>query len=532
MDPTRKILAAMTLTLTISIGPAADAPAWIGYGGPEGSRVFTDVKPPTVFSGADITWKVALPDKGWGNSSPVVVGDRIFLLCEFDESVNEYPSLVCMSAKDGSVLWKALLDHTPLLANGAQVKAAWTALLDDLRLRAEVNAILAKHGKTPEIEAKAKGKGYSINHKNQIRREDSNSLKAEKDIAASGGLMLESWREGRASGGDSDCVGHAYATPVTDGERVYVQTAFGGFFCFDLSGKRLWSTVSIGQLGEYCRNGRSPILYKSLMLSDITNKVRAFDKLSGKLLWSDDTPMKRGKQGVDTIVSPAILTVNGVDILWAAGCHAYRLPEGKQLTVEGWSEHGMQTLVKKDERDVIFFCGAGEHCGWSGKGNGGKGPSAPAAVRFTLEDETLKGTVLWHGGQLAPRWNERIGGSNLPWMTYHQGKLHHITGPILDALTGKIVTGAFTDQPQGGGRAVPPTGHLLLIANGHIFGFGGAPGQGNRNAAMISVYTTDGKSVSDNIIPELTSYGWTFTFDQDSIYVRGLRHLVKIQGRK
>jgi outer membrane protein assembly factor BamB len=81
--------------------------------------------------------------------------------------------------------------------------------------------------------------------------------------------------------------------------------------------------ASPGQDGEYCRNGRSPILWKDpatgklFLLSDITNKVRAFDAGTGKLLWTDGGPARMGREGAGSVVTPAVLTVGGTPVLWA-----------------------------------------------------------------------------------------------------------------------------------------------------------------------------------------------------------------------
>lgn len=45
--------------------------------------------------------------------------------------------------------------------------------------------------------------------------------------ARKGGVNPETWRYS-CSGGSVHCIGQAHATPVSDGERVYVQTPLGG----------------------------------------------------------------------------------------------------------------------------------------------------------------------------------------------------------------------------------------------------------------------------------------------------------------
>src|SRR5262249_34662892 len=70
----RSALSLLTLTLSLSLTQAAD---WPQFRGPGGSGVADDQKPPTKFGpNQNLAWKVPVPP---GASSPIVVGDRIFL---------------------------------------------------------------------------------------------------------------------------------------------------------------------------------------------------------------------------------------------------------------------------------------------------------------------------------------------------------------------------------------------------------------------------------------------------------------------
>jgi hypothetical protein len=381
-------------------------------------------------------------------------------------------------------------------------------------------------GDLAAIEAKISEAGYEYNARwNRLLPKDKNHLKAERALMKQGGFTLETWRQNLGSGNTTSCVGQGYATPVSDGRYIYVQTAFGGFFCFDPDGRRRWVASSPGQAGEYCRNGRSPLLWKNLLLSDITNRVRAFDKATGRLVWSDDGPARMGKEGASTVVSPAVIAVDGKDILYAAGNCAYLLPSGRRLKVVGWKDYGLQTLVKHDERDVVYFCGEGEHCGWTDKGKAS--PNPPAAVRFSLRGDSLHARVLWHGGTIGSGKGKHAYGGTAPWMLYHDGRFYHRNGAILDALTGGHIAGRF--DRRGRGVAVPQTEHLLCVAGRHVFGL--------TRSGKMSVYSLDGRKVADNAIPDPApggkrfSFGCTFTFSGSDIYIRAMNHLIKVSPR-
>ena len=60
---------------------------------------YPDADPPTSWSAAEnVIWKTPMP--AWGNATPVLVGDRIFVCAE-------PTTLVCVDAKTGAILWQA-----------------------------------------------------------------------------------------------------------------------------------------------------------------------------------------------------------------------------------------------------------------------------------------------------------------------------------------------------------------------------------------------------------------------------------------
>ncbi|MGI9242745.1 MAG: PQQ-binding-like beta-propeller repeat protein [Verrucomicrobiales bacterium] len=79
---------------------AQDWPRFHGKGGTGVSEVKTI---PVDLSANDYNWDVKLP--GTGHSSPVLWGDKIFLTAT-DREDDSSRSIICLSAKDGSVLWK------------------------------------------------------------------------------------------------------------------------------------------------------------------------------------------------------------------------------------------------------------------------------------------------------------------------------------------------------------------------------------------------------------------------------------------
>ena len=534
MDP----MLAWALSWAVSCAAAgAQNATVVGYRG-DGSAVF-DGRPPIACNdttGQNILWKVPLPN--WGHSHPVVVAGKVLVTSEGGWPAGEdLPSLLCFDAGTGKQLWRRRLDHLPATGLPAddlrQIRQAWADFLAKYRLAYTIFNEYTYQDKAAAIR-KFQANGWTFGGwrgggYGQLRSMRWNDHAARAKLLSNvgrAGLTPETWQHG--CGLALNCFGQSFATPVTDGRFVWVATAFGGFFCFDLDGKLRWMRFVPGQAGEYCRNGRSPLLWKDLLISDITGLVRAFDRQTGQLRWS-------AKVGVGSFLTPAVISCGGVDVLWCAGPKAFRLPEGTELAIEGWTETGNTAVVKTDERDVVFMTYGGQHGAWDEASS----IVPPAAVRFGLEGDILKARLLFSG----------IGGKRVctyTGMTYYGGRLYHACGAILDAATGEIAAGGVRRRDPRH-RAVPQTRHLLLIAGGHVYGLNEIGGSESKHAqqAVLAAYTVDGRKVAASVLHNAAptgekrkqiveqngwntwgfSYACPFTIDGDRLFVRSNDYL-------
>lgn len=110
----------LVVLLTLAIGDSlVDAEDWIRFRGPNGSGVVnSDESVPVQWSPTqNVKWKLALP--GAGVSSPIVVGDRVFVTCYsgygLDRAnpgdINDLKRhLVCVDAKSGEMIWEKSID--------------------------------------------------------------------------------------------------------------------------------------------------------------------------------------------------------------------------------------------------------------------------------------------------------------------------------------------------------------------------------------------------------------------------------------
>jgi outer membrane protein assembly factor BamB len=97
----------------VTAGVAARAEDWTGFRGSKGLGTSADARVPGVWSDTqNLKWKAALP--GPGASSPIVVGDRVFLTCYSGYGVDRSDTggpenlkrlLLCIGRADGKLRW-------------------------------------------------------------------------------------------------------------------------------------------------------------------------------------------------------------------------------------------------------------------------------------------------------------------------------------------------------------------------------------------------------------------------------------------
>lgn len=129
---------------------------------------------------------------------------------------------------------------------------------------------------------------------------------------------------------------YASETPVTDGERVYAYFGNVGLFCFDFSGKLLWSQTAKPAATRYgWGTAASPILDNGRLYivndNDDHSTLQALDAKTGKVIWSIDrdektnwaTPYIWTHDGKKEIVTPGTGRVRSYDLdgklLWEFG---------------------------------------------------------------------------------------------------------------------------------------------------------------------------------------------------------------------
>ena len=91
------------ILLILCAADLTSAQEWTRFRGPNGSGIGQNGQSiPTTWSEIDYNWRVKLP--GIGHSSPVVWGDKIFLLSADPESATRY--VICIDVAMGATNWQ------------------------------------------------------------------------------------------------------------------------------------------------------------------------------------------------------------------------------------------------------------------------------------------------------------------------------------------------------------------------------------------------------------------------------------------
>lgn len=208
---------------------------WPQFRGPEATGIAASGSVPVEWGPEQhVAWKIKLPGVGW--SQPVVWSDKVFVTTAASEAQKK--------PRPG--------DWGPGGTLGG------------------LSLLFGSGGKPPEVQYQWKAICLD---------------------AASGQIVWEQTaREGRPTNRIHYNNSYATETPATDGERLIAYFGMAGIYCYDLSGKLLWSK----DLGTYPMQfdwgtASSPVIYGEAVYVQCDNDQASFlvalDKRSGDELW-------------------------------------------------------------------------------------------------------------------------------------------------------------------------------------------------------------------------------------------------------
>lgn len=292
--------------------------------------------PDVQYEKKNVLWATKLPN--WSNGMPIIVGDKIFTMAEPDQ-------LVCINKADGKILWKR--STTQVDATPAEDKKRFSQFVELEKLNTEVKAqedptlriplrkkildLLKQVDQedkknNPEFQGvyrlveKYKDPKASEAQKAQLLVEiktELAKLKCSREVNPLYQLiepiekmltrtdLKEEHRKGLKdklqenivnlgpkprylfqTAAHIGAIGWTCGTPVSDGKNVYIQLGSGVAACYDLDGNMKWANL-LTDLGEaHSYNLACPVLSDNSMIIFRGSQLRAFDKTTGKELWT------------------------------------------------------------------------------------------------------------------------------------------------------------------------------------------------------------------------------------------------------
>ncbi|MBC8356847.1 MAG: PQQ-binding-like beta-propeller repeat protein, partial [Planctomycetes bacterium] len=266
---------------------------WHQWRGPEANGVSRTAKPPVEWSeDSNIKWKV--PIGGKGNASPIIWGNKVFLLTAINTG--------------------------------------------------RVDPSLPK----PEDQPK---RVFGIKHPNTFYRFDVLCL----DRNTGKELWRETASEHVPHEGTHNDADFASASPTTDGKRLYSWFGSAGFYCYDLNGKKLWERdLGKAYVGASLGEGCSPVVHKGrvVIVRDQARQstIEVLDTQSGDTLW------KKNRDEPNAWATPRVIEHGGkTQVITAASkfVRSYDLDTGDII----WQCSGLTgnvTPCPVVEGDVVY----------------------------------------------------------------------------------------------------------------------------------------------------------------------------------
>ncbi len=299
-----------------------------------GTGIEPDARPVAGWSlKRNLLWTSPMPS--WSNATPVVVGDRLF-------APSEPTTLLAVDTGSGEIVWSRDVTYLQTLPPSERDQAV-RALSEAEGIRERTDK-LRQEARLAKREARRGREPAGIYARLEAISRELETLTGRLDATARHVLP------------EIPFVGYSSATPVTDGEHVYVVFANGVAAAFDLEGNARW-TVWIGPpaklpLGYKHGQAASPLLIGDRLIVGL-GRLTALDKRTGEVLWRGPeyrhfgTPRSAHIDGRDVVVTP------GGEVSDAATGELLA-PTGPELWFVGPVVEGSRVFFvgNKNDRDV------------------------------------------------------------------------------------------------------------------------------------------------------------------------------------
>jgi len=454
---------------------------------------YPDADPPTSWSAAEnVIWKTPMP--AWGNATPVLVGDRIFVCAE-------PTTLVCVDAKTGAILWQAGTTYFDALP--PEESARLRKLADAIDVDKTHRSLRSVRGKISRLDNQLKQKTRALDNARKQAEQKKDDVELQKKLADEIARIeqelpeLRKQVEAERPALAAEAVeieaklkpvealllpdthganGYSSPTPVSDGTNVYAFFTTGVVTCFDLEGRRKWATMTEKPTLTYGVSA-SPLLADGKVIVH-PRAVHALDAATGREVWRQESAPLWGSPALAEIEGRKVVLTNSGD--WLLAADGRKLPTGPtcKLTYN-------QPIVAGG---IAYFIQ-----------NGGKAFRLPTSTDGTPQ-------LLW---QTKPK-KDRYYASPV----IHEGLIYAVTQmsvlSAIDAKTGEVV---YEQNLKLGRQQAFPSialaGKLLFISNS------------DGNTAIIE----PGREFREVARNKLEPFRATPVFRGTRMFVRTLKHL-------
>ena len=289
---------------------------WPQWRGPTWNGVASQADPPVTWSETEnLRWKTPIEGKGY--ATPIIWGDRVFLL-------------TAIALDKEMPVPDVIPEGTPNINEHPQVKGSWKPQ------RFVIVCLDRMTGK-------------------------------------------ERWsrtvHEAMPHQGHHNKGGFASASPVTDGEHIYAYFGSFGLYCYDFEGRLVWKRAFEHQaMEDSLGEGSSPALYGDVLVIVVDQErqsyVVAIDKRTGRNLWKQnrEEPSNWSTPRIFTHAGRRQVVTNGKtvrsydlatgELLWRCGGHtasAIPMPavgHGLVFTASGWQKDLLQAIALGQRGDL------------------------------------------------------------------------------------------------------------------------------------------------------------------------------------
>ena len=367
----------LTVTAVGLLGMTLDVAGsdWMHWRGPTGNGTSPDATPPTEWSASKgIAWKKPIPGKGSG--SPVIVGNRVFVVTAIN-TVGEEAA-------------EAASSRAP------QERA-------ETRRRGE--------GGRPGRGGGRGGRGGRGGGEDEAPKTEHQFVVMCLDRSDGNTIWSKTVAEIVPHSGHHRDHGYASASPITDGKHVWAHFGSRGTYCLTVEGDLVWSRTDLGKMetrGGF-GDGSSPVLEENSLIvpwdHEGSSYIASLNAKTGKTLWK--TPREEGSSWT----TPLIVENGEQKLVIQSGpgfARAYNFSDGKEVWhAAGQTERPVASPVASDGMVIVGSGFRGSFIG-AYKLAGAKGDLTESASEvWTLEKGTpdipslllSDGRLYFHSGK-------------------------------------------------------------------------------------------------------------------------------------